>query len=697
MCNHPFLKIDDSYYVRHEAAVESGVKGETLYGRSKRKADKWGVTKDPNNGNANLYRWDCLTDDDREKISAHWKSEPAEYLAIEPIRKMIVKDLKAEAFYLEHTYLKNGEPEHLTKEQVQEYTRNASLLNMLLEVYKDGNSKKVVKKKWGMGLMDWVEQVMKLVAQDKYKLPGRYENLISRNDSVLKKYKEGGYALLIHGHMGGQNATKVKDAGKDMLFRLLKDPHQFDDKYICMAYNDWAKSNSHKEIDPSTVKRWRKEFEHLIKAEREGWGAFNKKYSRSVQRQAPTQPTYLIEGDDNHLDWWFRDDKTGDIRRVKVYVVVDSYKNVPYVLGWAFNEDAVTVETVKLAYLSAFRHICELTGGWYLPHQVKVDAGFSSEQMEAYYEGISKDFHWAGHKSVNRGYIESFFGHTDWHRSLKLDVNGLPNANYTGHNVTAETEGVNREHLNMMFRGKMLPPFSEAEAWVSAHMNRLRHLPIGFDKKNQTRQEVWLEGWASMPEESKVPITKLQYLQKAGFVHEENGGNKITKAGVQPTIMGAKYSYAVPPAFYLQNVGRKVITHYDPFDMGEVLITDNEKLRFIAKHITPVASCLADMKEGGRALLNKILEEKKADVQKVVATSKKEKMNLALKGHDPDRVLAAVGDPEKMAAMAGMLPKKLLNDATETWQQPEVTETKIIPFNQEQTESDIMDDAIVNI
>lgn len=673
--DNPFVKIEDRYYVRHSAAVLSGMTDKCLYNRSSRNPEKWGIRPDPIAANRNIYDWAYLKDEDKDLIRQRYSSEPAEYLAMQPIRDMIRKDDKAEAFYMTYSYSLNGEPTGLTPAMVKDYTRNASLLNMLKEVMRD---KKLLKKQFGMKLLPWFDQVFAVIQADKYNLPASYANLVSRADSVLKRYEAEGYPALISGKLGKANAAKVKDLAKDMMLELLSHPNQYDDVYITLAYNVWANREGYKEITSATVQNKRIEYGYLIAADREGWQEQNKKFNKSIQRATPSQPGYLWEGDDNHLDWWFADDKlSGVTHRLKCYVVVDSYKGIEYPLGWAFSESDITIETVRLAFLMAIRHIFELTGTWYLPHEIKTDRwGLAS--LTPFYEGLGH-YYPAPIGSKNRGWLENFFGHADWKRSLKMTADGLPATNYTGHNISSKTMGVNIEALSENKRLHQLPKLSEAGAWVAAHFERLRTMPIGFDAKNKSRQQEWLEAWAVLPEEKKRQVTHMQVLAKAGFLHDANGGNEITKNGVQPTIARVKYSYAVPPAFYLQNVGRKVVTFYDPFDMQKVLVTDNEQLRFMANHITPVAGCMQDMQEGGRTFLNQILAEKKADVQTITEAKVQRRQRLAAAGQDAEITLK----------LGASVRKELKTAATEEWQEPvmlpERTSTQL-PFNSSRIE-----------
>ena len=669
---NPFIKIkegdNDVLYVKHKSMVAAGISENSLKS-AKLRRKKWAIDN-PERKTENLYNYldmpVAYQDSIKEWLLSKTEgscSDPYIYTALQPIRESIVKDDKAEAFYLEYEYSLNGKITKLTPESIKEYTRNASLLNMLV-AFKA--KKKETKKRFGLDWLPFVEQVGKVIKSDGYSLPSSYRNLIA---DALVKYEAEGYKSIISARIGNQNRTKVKDLGKDLLLELLSHPNQYDDVFIKNAYNKWATAEGYETISSSTIKNKRVEYGYLIKGGREGQQEWNKEFNRRIHREAPTQPTYLWEGDDSHVDWWFVDDKN-QIKRLKAYVVVDSYKGICYPLGWAVSENDITVETVRLAFLMAAHHIKELTGNFYLPHEVKTDR-WSLSSLQTFYEGLGH-YYPTPHRSKNRGWLENYFGHVDWKRSLKLDPNGYPSNNYTGNNISSKEMGFNEEALQLAYRNKELPHINESGKWISAHFERLRTVSIGWDEANPSRQVEWLNAWTNLDESKKRIITEEQFFLKLGLRHCINGGNEITKQGVQPTIAGASYSYAVPPAYYLSNIGRKVTTIYSPFDMNRVLITDNDNLRFIANHITPVAGCMADMQQGGRSLLNQILAEKTADVALVGAQKAARRDRLAAASLDAETVLklgSSVKKELKTAAIEGYMTEKLITENNQSYKE----------------------------
>lgn len=654
--NDFFVKIDnkDGLWVRHQFMVDAGVSDYSLRD-SKKKNRNW-TDNDPSDKRKSIYDFDNMPEKYRNDVKAHLKAlkgyeDPYEYMALEPIRNAIVKDIKAEAFYVDYQYLLNGNWRRLNEKQVEQATKDASLLCMLSNYKSD---KRKMRKQFKLDWMAFVEQVIRVIKADGYSLPKTYRNLVMER---LKEFEQDNYETCLPKGLGNQNTAKVRndDLTKDMMLELLNHPNQYDDAFIRKTYNEWARKNNKATITTATVRNKRVEYGYELTAGRESWQEHNKIYNRSVQRMKPTQPLFLLESDDNEMDWWFVDDKN-EIKKLYSYWVVDSFAGIEYPLGWAFSESPVTIVQVRLAFLMAMMHIKELTGAYYLPHETKTD-NWQKKTLKPFYESIG---HYAesAFGSKNRGWLENLFGHVDWKRSLKQRPDGYPSNNFTGNNISSKNLGFNQEYLNRMFRGKQLPHIEDSGKWISAHAERLRTLPIGYEEGAKSRQELWLEAWNQLPDSEKRPMTEMQFLMKFGLLHNLNGGNTITKQGVQPTIAGTKYSYAVPPAYYLPNVGKKVQTLYNPFDMSRVLITDGQNLRFMAQHITPVAGCMKDMGEGGRSFLNQILEEKRQDVERVTESQQARKNRLLEAGESVDAVL-------QLGAMA---QKELKGPASLEWQ-----------------------------
>ncbi len=665
------LHTDKKLYIEFNDFISAGWKEDTIKKANLRNGCNWMMDKHPTDKRRPMVQYDCLVDAHKEKIQLWLRKKnncqhnhsakcecgnPYEYMAKEPIRKLIEKDFKAESFY---TVFKLSEDRNLPLEFINKYTTAASFLNMLLRLNGD---KKMIRNQLNLTLESFWQHVAEIIEADSIDLPASYKRLRLKMD----EYKENGYPSLISGKFGNKQAAKIKDElSESLLLELIAHPNQYDDVLVSIQYNKWAEANEYKTITAGTVGGWRRDRGFEIIGSREGREKYNNTLRRKVSRMRPSQPTYLWESDDNHLDWYFSGDKANEFNKIKGIIVTDSFND--YVLGYAITDSEMPSELVKLAYLNAMCHVKELTGGWYLPNEVKTDQ-WNIKQLRPFYEGIGH-YYDTPVGSKNRGWLENFFGHIDWERSMKIDNN-----NYTGHNITAKTTGVNLEIVQQ--NRKNWAHISEAEAQMANHVNRLRLMPRNYDPKNKSRQQEWLEAFQAMPEAKKKPITQEQMLLKFGFKHAWS--NRITDQGICPTIMGIQYQYAVPQALYIQNAGKKVDVIYNPYDMSSVLITDNNGLRFVAESMTEVAGCMADMEEnGGRALLNKILAEAKADTAMISDKSNRRKEVLNLNGFDSEDVLK----------LGISIPKELKQRAELGYYQPETK--AVLDYEEVEEEYDI--------
>jgi hypothetical protein len=114
-------------------------------------------------------------------------------------------------------------------------------------------------------------------------------------------------------------------------------------------------------------------------------------------------------------------------------VVLDSCTKL--VLGYSFAHGKSPEQwQIHHAYLNAMYYIRSLTGGWYLPFEIKADK-WASKSLTPFYNKVAK-FIPPAHGNKHRGYIEQFFGIDHWKRCQKLVSEG----NWSGNNITAKIE-----------------------------------------------------------------------------------------------------------------------------------------------------------------------------------------------------------------------------------------------------------------
>jgi hypothetical protein len=607
----------------------------------------WAFLDDPDDRRRVLVQYEALKEEYKKMVKELY-GNPYDRMAKDPILKMVKPDQKAEAFYLSYVY---SDQRFLPTEHVTKYVKAASWLNMLIEI---NRNKKVIKKQLNVTLDQFWNNVCDSIKSEGIDLPASYQRLRNK----MTEYQEKGYTCLIDWRFGNSLAKKIED---DVLKKLLEHPNQYDDVMVCYLYNNWANQNNRAIIGARIVSLRRKEWEHEIIAGREGWSAYNEKYVRQVKGlpARTMHPLALVECDDYNFNYYFTDPdlptNAKDLQRYVGYIVADS--SIGLVLGASYRHAKAPVfDMVRIAWLDAMYYVRSLTGGdqWYLPFEVKADH-WNQKNAFPFFNSIARFVQPAvGNK--HRGYIEQLFGSDHAKRAEKLAAH--TELNYNGNNLTARHTGVNKEVLKA--NAKRRPLIGEhASEQIDKFLYYLRNIPA-ITKNNleaPSREVQWKQRWHELSEEQKRPITDLQFLHLLGFTHAPQGRSvSITNRGIEPVINGTKYSYDLPDYVNMQHlIGCKINVVYDPYDMSRVLITDNEKIRFIAREANLQPRALVYQYDGSRKALDSILNEKKAQVQKVAALS-------ATRTHEID---------SKAILLAGLAPKELLAESEQAYYEEE--------------------------
>jgi hypothetical protein len=598
----PILKIDDQLYLRFAAVVDCGISESYLSKAKSVKASCWTFINDPSDKRKVLVQYETMKEKYRLMVEKRF-GNPYEYVAKQPIRELVEKDAKAEEFYFAYRF---DVDKSLPVEHIKAYSIAASWLNMLIKCNSD---KKFIKKHLNLRLDEFYTNVCEIIKTDKIELPATYQRLRNK----MKEYEEKGYSSLIDWRFGNSFAKKVNDqVCESVLFEFIAHPNQHDDAIISKVYNDWAAANGYEQITRATVGNYRRKNYFQLQAQREGNAAWYNKFGKHIIRKRPSAPLLLIGSDDNDLDLYFKEEKLNSkgafainyYHRYKLIVVMDAFND--YILGYAYG-DTVTTDLVKAAYLDAMHHIRELTGRWYLMHQVQTDH-WAIKSLEPFYKAIAT-YTPATARSPRSKYIEQGFGDR-WHQQLKF----YPN--YAGTNITSKFR-INRDNLEVV--KKSFPTKDEAYLQIEDFITRMRLLVD--DKTGISRQQHWIDAFNASEVSQERMISDGRMLMLFGTPHEYT--NTITNGGIRITVDGLQRIYDIPDELYLQNVGKKVQVIYDPYDYSRVLVTDNEKLRFVAQEYDKLPSALKDYNEGDRSRLNQRLEQKRNHVLSIAANKDK--------------------------------------------------------------------------
>lgn len=614
------------------------------------------------NGRNILIEFETLPEKRKATIRQKY-GNPYDYMAKQPIMDLIDWDAVAFDYYNSYVLpngskLPNTDTDGRGKPQinyVDRYTQSVNWLNMLQKFTSD---KRALKNALNISVMEFWDIVGELILKQNIAIPANPKRLKQK----LKEYiaittDVERYESLIEKHrFGNVNAKATDEVGEALIFKLLADPRQHDDTVIAAAYNKYAKENDKKTISAAAVGYMRRKHANILMATRNGAkGAYNK-YSKEIGRKRASAPLLLINSDDNNLDLFFSiTSRDANGRQVKnnfyrpvLYVVIDTYND--YILGYAYGNNS-TKELIYEAFRSATNHIKELTGGYYLAHQLQTDRWGVDVQLKGelaeFYRKVGGKFTPQANGVPQGKYIERSFG-AEWHQVLKA----MPYGNYAGHNIKA------KENLNPEFvakNAKNHPDISEMPRIIAEFINvmRIKANP----KTGVSRQAEWLEAFRNSEKSQKRAIDTATKLTIMG-VQREGVPLTINSKGVIGTIAGQKLRFDLPDEVIWKHNGTKVQVLYDPADLSEVLMTNSKELRFLAREYNYMPSALADFEDGDGKRLQEAFDAKKQISERLTSV-----LNSKLEALDGLNINA------ESLLQAGVMLKDLKNGAEADYMQ----------------------------
>lgn len=590
------------------------------------------------NGRKVLVEYESMPPKYKEKVKEIY-GNPYDYMAKQPILDLIDWDYQAQSFYTNYVLpngssLPNSDTDALGKPQinyVDRYTKAVNWLNMLGKFTTD---KRALKQALNISVMEFWDIVGELLVKEKIALPANPKRLKEK----LKEFNSyvdanDRYEMLIEKHRFGNENAKARDEESDaLLFKMLSDPRNHDDSVVATAYNQYAVANGKKTLTAGAIGYIRRQNEHILSATRDDSKKAYTKYGKQLSRKRASAPLLFINGDDNDLDLYFTIKtkgadgkiKTNNYYRPKLYVIIDTYND--YILGYSYG-DTVTKELIYEAFRNATNHIQELTGGYYLAHQVQVDRWGLDVKLEGELAQFLKR---AGGKLTPQAngapqgkYIERSFG-TEWHQVLKV----LPTSNYAGHNITAG-ERLNNNYIAQ--NAKNHPAVEEMPRIIEGFINVMR--VKANPKTGVSRQVEWLEAFRNNEKSRK---NQIDTATKLSIMGTKRAGSplSITTRGVEFSLNKEKYRFDLDNDTIWKHNGAKVDVYYDAERMDEVLITNGKDISFIATNYEYFPAALADRVEGDGKRLQDAFNSKKALSAKL--TSVLEERIKALDGTDID-------------------------------------------------------------
>ena len=574
----------------------------TLY-QNVRRGNIESINRGGGEGNVALYSYSSLP----EKYKKRWverHGEPEKQMREEMIRNIVKKDEKAERFFEEYRYDKNGELVALPEDVKKEYTWNASVLNALMEEFKRLSSSN--NKLTGFRRNLWE---LLLVTSEEWRpvyghsLPGS----VGRLKALINKFRPDNYGVLVSGKYGNSNTLKIEEDGGRYLVALKRSRVPvYTDMEIFEEYNRVAPERGWKPLkSPRSLREWLNSprIEPLWYDAVHGEMKAHQRYGRKHKTELPSRRDSLWYGDGTKLNLYYKDEH-GNVRTIGVYEVMDAYSEV--LLGFHISEN----ENYEAQYY-AYRMALQTSG--HKPYELVHDNQGGHKKLERVSDGLlAKISHihrptapYSGQSKT----IESAFGrfqsqvlHKDWR--------------FTGQNITTK-KASSRPNLEFIEANKdKLYTLAELKAkYVEARRewNEMKHPATGISRIGMYNTSV-NEETEAVTARDMVDIFWVMTSRPSTF----------TSSGIEVTIGGKSRTYEVYSSpgvpdheWRRRNTYKQFYVKYDPYDFGSVRLYWKDKggeFRFerVAEPYMVIHRAIQDQGEGEAAFIRR---EQEANVQ----------------------------------------------------------------------------------
>lgn len=512
-------------------------------------------------GNTALYSYSSLPEKYKQRWVARY-GDPEKQMAREMIRSKVKKDEKAEKFFDEYRYDKNGESTSLPIEVMEKYTWNASVLNALIG---DFNRLSASNNK----LTGFRRNIWELVLATSEELRKEYGHTLpgsmGRLKSLISKYKPDNYVVLVSGKYGNSNTLKIdEEAGRYLIALKRSRVPVYTDMQIFEEYNRTAGERGCKPLkSPRSVTVWLNSpaIKPLWHDAVFGEAATHQRYDRKHRTVLPGLRDSLWYGDGTKLNLYYRDEY-GHKCTTNVYEVVDAYSEV--LLGYYISE--------KENYISqyhAFRMAIQVSG--HKPYELVCDnqGGHKKNAALGLFSKISRIHRPTAPYNGESKTIENLFYRF---QSQVLHKKFC----FTGQNVTAkkETSRPNLEFVNANVDS--LPTYEELKEMYAAcreEWNNMKHPATGLSR---------IEMYNNSVNEETQPVSVKDMVDMFWYTTEKP--SLFTASGIEITLQGNKYAYEVFSSpgipdleWRRSNTYKKFYVQYDPYDMSSVRLLYKDK------------------------------------------------------------------------------------------------------------------------
>ena len=506
-----------------------------------------------------LVEYESLPARFKDRFKLIW-GDPYALVKESMMKDDIIIDRHAREFYSEYI-LKDGT--RMQDEFVEEYTMNASVLNLLLSMMKNMKaSRRMLNNSTPIDfstIHETSERLRRNPGHTLQKSEARLRNTMNQ----YKKKKDGryNYEYLISGKLGNTNTVKITgEGGTFLVMQKRRRVPVMSDMQIMLEYNRVAPNYGWKQLEsvesvtnflnaPENVQRWYDAVHGELKA--------FQKFGYKFKTILPDKRDSLWYGDGTKLNLYYKAYEGSKLvmKTTMVYEVMDAFSET--LLGYHISD----TENYTAQY-NAYRMAVETAGA--RPFEIVVDNQSGTKKLDnaGFMKRVCRMHRNTAPYRPQSKSIEHVFGrfqqqvlHQDWR--------------FTGQNITAKAA---RSRQNMEFilanveNLYTLEELKVAYATAREEWNNLPHPATGIPRK-----EMYLQ--------SENPgargLDKLDMIEVFWLITRKP--STFTASGISVIIDDKKYTYDVYGEgglpdfdFRKKNIGKKFLVQYDPNDLTQV-------------------------------------------------------------------------------------------------------------------------------
>ena len=509
-----------------------------------------------------LVEYESLPARFKDRFKLIW-GDPYKLIKESMMKDDIVIDRHAREFYAFHT-LKDGS--RIPDEFVEEYTMNASIMNLLISMMKNMRARrKMLNNRTPVNFSAIHETSEKLRFNPGHTLPKSAARLRVKMNEYSKRHDgRYNYECLISGKLGNTNTVKITaEGGTFLVMQKRRRVPVMSDMQIMLEYNRVAENYGWKQLESvesvtnflnhhDNIQRWY----DAVYGELKAFAKFGYKFKTIL----PDKRDSIWYADGTKLNLYYKAYEGGRLvmKTTMVYEVMDAFSET--FLGYHISD----TENYTAQY-NAFRMAVETAQA--RPFEVVVDNQGGNKKMAnvGFLQRVSRvNRNTAPYRPQSKS-IEAVFGRFQ-DQVLREDWR------FTGQNITAKAT---KSRQNMEFIEAnpenlyTLDELKEAYALAREEWNSRPHPATGI-----ARKEMYL---ASENPEAQG-LDKLDMIEVFWLITRKP--STFTASGIEVAIDKQKYTYDVYAGdlpdfeFRKKNIGKKFFVQYDPNDLTQVRLYD---------------------------------------------------------------------------------------------------------------------------